>query len=565
MNHKKNIILFLSFILFLASISLFSNPIKIKSDTSKSAMVVAAHPDASKIGIEILKNGGNAVDAAVAMAFTIGVVEPYASGLGGGGGMLVYLKESNEFHYLDYYVQSPQKYDSTYSRDEGVADARAICIPGTPSGLITAAKKFGNLTLTEVLKPAMEIAKNGTPVNQVFYNAIIEKLEVIMTFPETQSIYFSKDGLPVEKGGVIKNPDLFYILNQLKNNDEEFFYKGQFAKNAAAIIQKYGGKISYDDFSNYTTLLKKPLSINYRGFEIYSAPPPQSGLTLLEILNILENIPQNKLKKYEESAFSTHVLAESIKRADIDRFNFMGDPRFIDIPVKGLLNKEYARQRFKDIDLLKVKYADNFDIPAGNPKTVINDTINSSEEEQHTTQISVIDQFGNAVSLTQTLGLFFGSGLSVDGVLMNSSMSIFYNFDSPNRVDSGKRPLSTICPTIIMKDNQIYAILGTPGGPNIFNTIAEVITRLIDFDSSPIEAVDAPRFSPRITRKKVNFEGRFAQSVLDSLKDMGHKIKTGENYQIYLGGVQLIFYNSKTGKYIGVSDPRRAGTALGLD
>ena len=565
MIQKIYIIPIVFLIISITFFPLFSKTIIISADTAKSAMVAAGHPDAAKIGIQILENGGNAVDAAVAMAFAIGVVEPYASGLGGGGGMLIYLKDKNQFHYLDYYVQSPQKYDTTYSRDDGVADARAICIPGTPSGLITAIEKYGNLPLSEILKPAIDIAAKGTVVNKDFYNAIVEKLDVIMTFPETQSIFFSQEGLPVETGERIENQKLYNVLNELKDNGSDYFYNGQFAKNAASTIQKYGGSVTFEDFTNYETLIKEPLSTNYRGFQIFSAPPPQSGLTLLEILNILENIPQKKLKDYSKSAFSTHVLTEAIKRADTDRFHFMGDPRFIDIPFNTLLNKDYAKQRFDDIDLFKVRYAKNFDIPVGSPKTFEEERLKSAEEGQHTTQISVVDQNGNAVSLTQTLGLFFGSGLSSDGVLFNSSMSIFYDFDSPNCVDSGKRPLSTICPTIIMKDNQLYAVLGTPGGPNIFNTMAEVISHLIDFNSSPIYAVDAPRFSPRISRKNVNFEGRFSKTVLDSLKEMGHLVNVTEDYQIYLGGVQLIYYDANTNSYIGVSDPRRAGTALGLD
>ena len=267
MFNKRTLLFTTILILLLSCNSIFAESRKVNADTSKIAMVAAAHPVAAKIGTEILKKGGNAVDAAVAMAFAIGVVEPYASGLGGGGGMLIYLKENDEFYYLDYYVQSPQKYDSTYSRKEGVNDARAICIPGTPSGLITAVEKFGSLSLKEVLEPAIRIAKKGVPVNQVFYNAVVEKLDVIMTFQETQSIFFSEDGLPVEKGSFIKNPGLYNILNQLKDHGEEYFYKGQFAKNAAAAIQKYGGSITSNDFSNYHTLVKNPLKIDYKGFQ----------------------------------------------------------------------------------------------------------------------------------------------------------------------------------------------------------------------------------------------------------------------------------------------------------
>jgi gamma-glutamyltranspeptidase/glutathione hydrolase len=557
-------ILFLPFMLVFVC-TLYSYPAITNVDTAKSAMVVTAHPEATKIGTNILKKGGNAVDAAVAIAFAIGVVEPYASGLGGGGGMLIYLKKDNRYHYLDYYMQSPLNFDRSYTRADGIADARAICIPGTPSGLITAVEQFGNLPLKDVMEPAINMAKNGVLVNRVFYNAIVEKLEVIMTFTETQNIFFSDEGLPFETGDTIKNPDLFNVLNNIQKNGCDYFYKGEFAQNAASGIQKYGGSITYDDFVNYKTIIKEPLCIDYKGYKIFTAPPPQSGLTLLEILNIIENVSPKVWKEFSKSALSTHVLIESIKRADIDRRNFLGDPRFVIIPIANLLNKKYAHERFKSINLTKVEYESHFDIPTGNPEKYMQNIPDSSVENQHTTHISVIDQEGNAVSLTQTLGVFFGSGLSVDGVLFNSSMSIFYGPDTPNGVASNKRPLSTICPTIIMKENQIFSVLGTPGGASIFNTMAEVILRLIDFKHSPIESVDAPRFSTRITQTNVNFEDRFSQTTLDSLSQIGHKIRVTEEYNIYMGGIQLIYWDKLNKAYIGISDPRRAGAALGIN
>ena len=230
-----------------------------------------------------------------------------------------------------------------------------------------------------------------------------------------------------------------------------------------------------------------------------------------------------------------------------------------------MLSKKFAKDRFSNIDLNKVKYKDNFKIPPGNPENYTQTIPDSTSEGHHTTQISIVDQEGNAVSLTQTLGNFFGSGLSVEGVLFNSSMLNFSSFDSPNGVDSGKRPLSTICPTIIMKDNKIFSVLGTPGGTNIFNTMAEVIIRLIDFDLSPVEAVDAPLFSPRITRKYVTCESRFSSLVLDSLSQFGHEVRIMDDYNEYLGGIQLIYFDKDSKEYIGVSDPRRAGAATGID
>lgn len=541
-----------------------------KIDTASSAMVVAAHSGAVDVGIDILKKGGNAVDAAAAMAFVIGAVEPHASGLGGGGGMLIYLKKENTFKYLDYYVQSPLNPDYDYSRKEGVATVRSICIPGTPSGLITSVKKYGNFSLEQVMYPAIETVKNGVIINDDLAEAILDKLETIMTFPETQNIFFNKYGLPLTAGDTLFNESLLNVMMNLKNLGSEYFYNGDFSQVASNSIAELGGTITTSDFSNYNTLIKKPVIQTFRDYTIISAPPPQSGITLLEILNIIENFPQTNWKLFEKSPTAIHMLIEAILRADVDRFNYLGDPKFFNVPVIGLLDKNYARSRFSDININKVKYQNHYDIPKGNPIKFQNDQkkINSEKhsESPHTTHISVIDTEGNIVSLTQTLGLFFGSGFSSNGVLFNSAMTNFYNNeDSPNKLEPGKRPTSTICPTIIMNEGKVVAILGTPGGINIFNTMAEVIIRLLDFGQSPVEAVDAPRFSPRVSREKVNFEGRFSQDLASELEKMGHNIRRTEDYNQYLGGVQLIYFDKKLQKYIGVSDPRRAGAAKGLN
>ena len=571
MSHSK-----IRYCYFLAvSIIIFSfsvlyaneNGILPKADTTSHAMVVAAHPTASQVGIDILKKGGNAVDAAVAVAFVIGVVEPYASGLGGGGAMLIYLKKDDSFHYLDYYMQAPQNADTSFSDDEDTRTTQAICIPGTPSGLITAIKRYGRLSLKEVLEPAIKIASKGVEVTDQFFEATLENLENISRNTETANV-FLKDGLPFMVGDTIPMPGLLSVLENLALQGEDYFYRGEFAHKASREIQENGGVVTYEDFAAYRALEKVPINSNYKGYTIYSAPPPQAGVTLLEILNILENVPQNRWNRFTQSSYSIHLTCEAIKRADTDRFSFMGDPRFFEVPVTGLLNENYALTRYQDIDTAKVKYKKNREIPAGDPFGFMENTqpVNTDkipEDGPHTTHISVMDTDGNAVSLTQTIGLFFGSGFSVDGVVFNSSMSVFYKKPSPNNIQPFKRPASTICPTIIQKDGKLVAILGTPGGGRIFNTMAEVIIRLTDFQLSPIEAIDAPRFNVRISSSKLSLEGRFSPEIIKELEEKGYDIRVSDQYENYYGGVQLIYYDESLHSFIGVSDPRRGGAVSG--
>jgi gamma-glutamyltranspeptidase/glutathione hydrolase len=571
MNFVKRTVLYLlpALILF----SLIFRPVfaeessSSKVDTAAHAMVVTAHSHASQVGINILQQGGNAVDAAVAAAFVIGVTEPYASGLGGGGGMIIYQKRGHNFRYLDYYMQSPQQVDTAFSDDKDTRTPRSICIPGTPSGLITAVRKYGKLPLMTVMAPAIDIARQGIIVNQHFYEAVLDVYEVIMQNPATAAV-FCAEGLPYAVGDTIPMPGLLKVLENLAEFGEDYFYRGEFARSATEAIRKAGGLVTFEDFSAYRTIERTPLNSNYRNVTIFTAPPPQSGITLLEILNIVENAPAQRWNNFNESAFSIHLMLEAIKRADADRYHYLGDPRFFEVPAAALSDKRYAVQRYLDIDTARVKYANNRDIPAGDPQAISTEESPSPEtpmpqDGPHTTHISVVDTEGNAVSLTQTIGLFFGSGFSVDGVIFNSSMSVFYRKPSPNHIQPFKRPASTICPTIIMKDARIFSVLGTPGGGRIFNTMAEVIMRLVDFKQPPFEAVDAPRFNTRISMKEIALEKRFPAGIVDELRQRGHQVRLSEDYELYYGGMELIYFDPTLLQYIGVSDPRRSGAAIG--
>ncbi len=539
-----------------------------KVDTASKAMAAAAHPLAVETGIDILNQGGNAVDAAVSMAFVIGVVEPYASGLGGGGGMLIFQKDKNRLHYLDYYMETSARADSNYSDDE-LHTSRSICIPGTPAGLITAAEQFGSLPLQTIIQPAIDIAKAGIVVNQKFYGILLDQLDVLMNHPATRDLYFKND-FPAQPGDTLYNPQLIAVLQGLAHNGQDYFYKGAFARQAAKDIQADGGYLSYDDFARYEAQLKEPPRIQYRDLNIYSAAPPQSGTALLEILNIYELADFIEYESFDRDALPIHLMTEAILRADVDRYHYLGDPRYFDVPVKELTGEQYARVRFADIIPERRYYSDSQGIPVGKPYQLYShgemaDSVYGGMDRPHTTHISVIDEQGNAVSLTQTLGLFFGSGFSSQGIIFNSSMSNFYHRPSPNHLGPQRRPLSTICPTMVFKNDEMRLVMGTPGGGRIFNVMAQMIVRMFDFNQDPVTATHAPRFSIRSFNHQISYENLYAPEIIDQLKKYGYEMKAYDGLDKHFGGVQLIFYDKQLNRYIGVSDPRRTGGAMGID
>jgi gamma-glutamyltranspeptidase/glutathione hydrolase len=557
----------LHFVILTCQVLWASENILTNIDTAQHAMVVASRSEAVEAGLEMLHSGGNAIDAAVAAAFVLGVVEPYASGLGGGGGMLVYLASRNEFSYIDYYVQAPARIDTNFvsSRDRGTA--RSICVPGTPSGLLTALKKYGTLTPERVLKPAIMAARAGFLVNEVFFNAVLEKLELILKYPATSEVFLNEH-LPYMTGDTLTLPALALVLEGLIEQGDAYFYRGNVKHKMVEAIRQGGGLIMENDFHNYLPIISVPLSTEFRDYQIYSASPPQSGVTLLEILNLVELIEGDFWRSFEKSDDAIHWMCQAIKRADADRYAYLADPRFSKVPVLGLLNENYTKIRFSEIIADQKIPVQQQKIEAGDPwpyekaQNCAEPVEDHEIEGPHTTQISVIDEQGNAVSLTQTLGFFFGSGLSVDGILLNSGMTNFSRY-GVNKMEANKRPRSTIAPTIIMKDNRPFAVLGTPGGGTIFNTMAQVIIRLLDFENTPQEAVDAPRFSTRVTAEQLTIENRFSTEVVKNLEKRGYLLKHNVPYDVYMGGVQLILFDQKNQFYIGVSDPRRNGVAQG--
>jgi gamma-glutamyltranspeptidase/glutathione hydrolase len=536
-----------------------------------SGMVATAHPLATEAAIEILKSGGNAVDAAVAAAFAIGVVEPDGSGIGGGGGMVIYLNDRKESYYINYYARASEHGSRAgYSGKKDIPTAKSICVPGTVAGLTLAQDKFGVLSLEEVLAPAIRYASEGFNIDPVLSILILDNIETIMTDEETMNI-FCVDGFPRMEGDRIIQEELAKTLTIIAREGREGFYEGELAVSMVNGIKERGGVLTMNDFTSYEAEITCPLKGIYRGYNILSANVPQSGVCLIEALNILENFDFQNVPHFSESAKVLHLIAEVERYVFADRTAYLGDPQMNNIPVEGLISKEYAKERFLKINQEKLVPAEYGDVEKGNPYPFDNESSENAVEETelmvdgHTTHLSVVDKDGNCVSLSQTLGTFFGSGQTINGVLFNSVMSNFSynNKNSPNLFKDGKQSRSSIMPTIILKDGKPFLVTGSPGAARIITTMIEVVMNIIDYKMDVNNANLAPRFFVRDYTDYLYMEAGIRPEVRTELEQMGHKIRLYEDIDLFFGGVQMILIDPEDGKYYGSADKRREGLATG--
>jgi gamma-glutamyltranspeptidase/glutathione hydrolase len=539
------------------------------SSSGKNGMVATAHPLASAAALEMLKSGGNAVDAAVAAAFAIGVVEPDGSGLGGGGGMVIYLNKEKKPYFINYYGRSSENastIDFVSSRDGHTA--KSIGVPGTVAGLLLAHERFGSLPLKKILEPAVNYAENGFQVDKTLAKLILDNVEIIMNDSVTASI-FLQDGFPRMEGDLLVQKDLAAVLKTIAREGRKGFYEGKYAREFIKGIHDRGGVLTLNDFSSYRAKLLKPLEGTYRGYDILTANVPQSGISLIEGLNMLENYDLRASGHYSESARTLHIMAETDKLIYADRYEYLGDPDFVSVPVTGLTSKEYAKVRFNSINQFKLDPPAYRAAQPGDPseynKIRKKEPVPELESEQgHTTHLSVIDKDGNAVALTQTLGLFFGSGKVVSGVLFNDAMTNFsYNVENVNYIQNRKQCRSSITPTIVLKNDRPFLVLGSPGASRITSTLIELIVNVIDFGMDVDEANLAPRFYCQKFEDFLYMESGIKEEVRDELEKMGHKIKVYEGTDLFFGGAQMIYINPVTGEYFGSADKRRGGIAEG--
>jgi gamma-glutamyltranspeptidase/glutathione hydrolase len=552
---------------FFFQLATFAQPLAPVS--GKKGMVATAHPLASAAALKMLQSGGNAVDAAVAAAFAIGVVEPDGSGIGGGGGMVIYLQKKKESFFINYYGKSSEnasKAEFKSKRDDYTA--KAIGVPGNIAGLLLAHQKFGKLPLKKILEPAILHAENGFPIDKTLANLILDNLDNIMKDSVTAST-FLKDGFPRMEGDLLYQKKLASVLKAVLKQGRDGFYNSAITDEFVKGIQKRGGVLTRKDFSSYQAKLSEPIKGTYRGYDVLSANIPQSGISLIQGLNMLENYDLKASGHFSESAKTLHMIAETEKLIYADRNEFLGDPDFVSVPVAGLISKEYAKNRFNSINQTKLDPPTYRAAKAGDPLPFNGakkkETVTEKENAGgHTTHISIIDKDGNAVSLTQTLGLFFGSGQTVSGVLFNNAMTNFsYNVENVNYMQNSKQCRSSISPTILLKNGRPILVVGSPGASRITSTVLEVIVNVIDFGMDVNQANMAPRFYCQKFEDNLHMESGIKPAVRTELEKMGHKIQVYEGIDLFFGGVQMIYINPETGEYLGSADKRRGGIAQG--
>jgi gamma-glutamyltranspeptidase/glutathione hydrolase len=508
-----------------------------------SGMVASASPLASQAGVEILKAGGNAVDAAVAAAFAIGVVEPNATGIGGEGMMVIYIAKTRTAIAIDYRSAAPAR--TSFEKGIPALGHAAVAIPGTVAGLTTALEKYGSLRLATVLAPAVKLAAEGFVVGPTLGGVIADNFEEISK-REPMAKVFAPTGLPLEAGATLKNPDLAATLRKIAAGGREVFYRGEIADKIASEMAAQGGFITKDDLAAYQAIERPPVQGSYRGYTVVSAPPPVGGLTLIQILQILEAFPVAKSPAL--SATRIHLAAEAMKRGLADMRQYVGDPGFVAVPTEWLLSKPYAAARAAEIKATEISAT----IVAGA----------APKEPTSTTHLSVVDKDGNMVALTQTISDFFGSKVMVagTGIILNNEMKNFSR-EGPNVLAPGKRMRTTIAPTILLKDGKTFATLGTPGGSRILTTMTILIQNLLDYKMGIQEAIESPRFFPE--DKALAYEPRLPEDTLAALKLLGYGLKPAGEFDLSFGGAQGILIDARTNKRIGGADPRRDGAVVG--
>jgi gamma-glutamyltranspeptidase/glutathione hydrolase len=544
------------------------------------AMVVSVHELASRAGVEMMQAGGNAVDAAVATGFALAVVHPQAGNIGGGGFMLI-RKADGTTRFIDYREKAPAAATANMYLDSqgnvienaSLVGYKSIGVPGSVAGLAYAQRSYGKLPLAQVMAPAIKLARDGYALAwedaQDLRDGDLEK------FPDSKRI-FQRDGNYYQAGEMLRQPDLARTLERIAKNPDDF-YHGALARELAASVQKGGGLMTADDLAQYEVKEREPIRGTYRDYEIISAPPPSSGGTaLVEILNILEGYDLAKFGN--RSAEEIHLSVEAFRRAFFDRAEFMGDPDFAKIPVAQLIDKKYAAGWRETIDPEHASVSADLHRPA-----VFNELeryatahprpMGGVKEPENTTHYSVVDAAGDAVAVTTTLNDSLGSRVTAEGLgfLLNDEMDDFASkqgvpnayglIQGPaNAIGPGKRPLSAMTPTIVLKDGKLFLVVGSPGGPTIITTVANIVTGVVDFGLDIQEAVNAPRFHNQWIPDGILVEDRLSPDTLAILRKKGHKFKI----ERYFGDGECIEIDPKSGERLGASDGRNNGKAVGF-
>ena len=529
---------------------------------ARNGLVVSQEALASAVGLTILKQGGNAVDAAVAVGFALAVTLPEAGNLGGGGFMLIYNAARRKSEALDFRETAPAAATRDhYLNEQGAVDEQRIRfshqaagVPGTVAGLALAHERHGRLPWRRLLEPAIRLAEQGFPVSTDLSRSLQEVRPRLEHWPASSKIFLKRDGAAYQPGEKLVQKDLARSLRCIAVQGSKAFYEGEIARKLIADMAAHDGLTTLDDLKNYRAVVREPVRGRYRDYEIVSMPPPSSGgVHLVQMLNMLETWPLAELGS--NSAATIHRLAEAMKRAYADRSEFLGDPDFVQIPVAGLTAKAYARELVKHIDLEHAQ--SSIAIKPGQPQRY---------ESEQTTHYSVVDRQGNAVAVTYTLNFGYGSGIvaAETGILLNNEMDDFaakpgvpnaYGLlgGDANAVGPGKRPLSSMTPTLVFKDGQPMLITGSPGGSRIITTVLQIVLNVIDHQMNIAEATSAPRVHHQWLPDELRVEEGLSPDTVRLLEAMGHRVMVKDA----MGSTQSIVRGSEG--WYGFSDTRRPG------
>lgn len=534
----------------------------------REGMVVTSHFLATQSAQDVLRKGGNAVDAAVTAAFSLAVTQPRSGNIGGGGFMLISSEQKNEIVAIDYREKAPSGATERMFLDkDGNADSEvsryshlAAGVPGTVAGLAMALEQYGTISLKEAMAPAIKLAEEGFVVTPRFSEGLKDKEKMLKKWDSSKKVFYKEDGGYYEPGDLFVQKDLAATLKRIAENGTREFYEGRTAELIVAEMAKHGGLITMEDLKNYSPGFRTPVHGSYRGYDIYSMSPPSSGgAHVVEILNILEGYP---VADYgHNSAQTIHLMAEAMKRAYADRSFFLGDEDFVKVPLKGLTSKKYAETLRAGIDTLKATPSST--IAPGKPLPF---------ESNETTHFSIVDRFGNAVSNTYTINFSYGSGIVVEGAgfLLNNEMDDFsakpgvpnaYGLigGEANKIEPNKRMLSSMSPTIVKHEGKNFLVTGSPGGSRIITTTLQVIMNVIDHRLNIQSAVAAPRIHHQWLPDELRIEEGISPDTVKKLQDMGHEVVQ----KSAMGAIQSIMV--KDGVMYGGADPRRStGLAAGL-
>jgi len=562
-------------------------------------MVATDEALGSQAGVEILKRGGNAIDAAVAVAFALAVIEPAAGNLGGGGFMLIRLADGKTT-FFDYRETAPGKAkqdmyigkDGKLDEEASVIGYKSVAVPGTVAGLELALKTYGTMKLADVMAPAIRLAEEGFRISGKLASEFEEESPGLESFPASRRTFLN-NGQMWNAGDTLKQPELAATLKRIAKNGAAEFYRGETARMLADEMAKQGGMITLDDLAHYKPKVREVLRAKYESgghaWEVLTAPPPSSGgVAVIEALNMLQNVP---LKGWNDPQ-SVHMVAETMRRIFADRAAYLADPDFSDVPVAGLTAPCYAKERAATIDPAKASSSTN--VRAGDPhacgssssNAAAPQTIVSLGEGPHTTHFSVVDAAGNAVASTYTLNDSYGSHVTCDaGFLLNDEMDDFttqpgvpntlYGLmqSGANAIAPGHRPLSSMTPTILLRDGKLSFVTGSPGGPTIISATLLSVINWMRLGMDAQAAINAPRFHHQWFPNRIRMEAEFPESMEQALRARGHDVERawygtpslGHEAKLHkhMGLVNAIGIDPQTGDRLGAADPRDEGAAVG--